>query len=168
MCTVRSNRYTRKILVTLTLIKIQHHMKIVEKLSFCILRSSLSANRHSIALFVVNIQDAKEERIEAVASDRSGNRDACMRRGESCQSAMKFKDSRHSSVWKSAANPDCEDPPFITEYWSSTTLPSMRNPEDDIQQHVQRGSQGIRLKEHGHCSRVISRKGFVALSLTLA
>jgi len=44
----------------------------------------------------------------------------------------------------------------------------MRNPEDDIQQHVQRVSQGIRLKEHGHRSRVTSRKGFVALSLTLA
>lgn len=105
--------------------------------------------------------------IEA-ASDRSGNRDACMRRVESlCESAMKFKDSRHSSVWKSAADPDCEDPPFITEYWSSTTLPSMRNPEDDIQQHVQYRSQGSSLKEHGHSSRVTSRKGFVPLSLAL-
>jgi len=33
------------------LINIQHYMKIVEKLSFYILQSSLSANRHSISSF---------------------------------------------------------------------------------------------------------------------
>lgn len=81
---------------------------------------------------------------------------------ESCQSAMKFKDARYSSAWKSATDPDYEDPPFIIEYWSSTTLPPMRNPKDHIQQHVQRESQGASLKEHGHSSRVTSRKGFVA------
>lgn len=70
-------------------------------------------------------------------------------------------------VWKSAADPD-EDPPFIIEYWSSTTLPPMRNPKDHIQQHVQRESQGASLKEHGHSSRVTSRKGFVASRWNLA
>lgn len=107
------------------------------------------------------------ENIEAVASliaAEIGTR-AC---AESCQSAMKFKDLRHSSVWKSATDSDYEDPPFIIEYWSSTTLPPMRNPEDHIQQHVQRESQGASLKEHGHSSRVTSRKGFVASRWNLA
>jgi len=126
-------------------------VKTVEKLSFYIF------HRHLIASYVVNIQDAKEYWICCIRSQRKS--DACAE--WLCQSAMKFKDSRYSSVWKSAADPDCEDPPFITEYWSSTTLPSMRNPEDDIQQHVQCGSQGARLKEHGRSSRVTSRKGFV-------
>lgn len=103
------------------------------------------------------------ENIEA-ASDRSENRDICPDQSN----------HRVSPHWSSktlrlifiglkecGGSCDCEDPPFITEYWSSTTLPSMRNPGDDIQEHVQRGSWAASLKEHGHVSRVTSRKGFV-------
>lgn len=95
----------------------------------------------------------------------NGNRDACMRQvvpvGDEVQRLAVFiKPERVQRILTT------EDPPFIIEYWSSTTLPPMRNPKDHIQQHVQRESQGASLKEHGHSSRVTSRKGFVALVVT--